>query len=164
MAPGRSQLLPCVRQRLAHTRPARRYAGIWMVATGSLYTCTVVWRPARFAVPLTPLVPSLAVFVNTFLITSLGPAAWVRFAAWLVLGLIVYVSICFQQGEPALLAYAPVAEQELVGTAADRSRGYSTSRSNPVSPRTPKDTASANVTAGTGSAFDATVVATLDES
>ena len=47
-------------------------------------------RPRSFKVPLNPLVPLLGVGSCIFLMTGLPGVTWVRFIAWLILGLIVY--------------------------------------------------------------------------
>lgn len=55
-------------------------------------------EPARhrtFKVPLSPLVPLLGVASCVFLMTGLPGITWVRFIAWLIVGLIVYFSYSF---------------------------------------------------------------------
>lgn len=47
-------------------------------------------RPRGFKVPLNPLIPLLGVASCVFLMTGLPGITWIRFIAWLVLGLIVY--------------------------------------------------------------------------
>jgi C-terminus of AA_permease len=113
-----------------------------------------------------PLLPSVAVLLNVFLITSLGPAAYIRFGVWLVLALILYVTYCLKHDTSgaAFVELVPAPEQELVDQVPDRSQGYSSSRSNPLSPRTPKDglNVSGSTNGGAGG-FSCTVDATLDE-
>lgn len=47
-------------------------------------------RPRAFKVPLSPLIPLLGVASCIFLMTGLPGITWIRFIAWLILGLIVY--------------------------------------------------------------------------
>ena len=37
-------------------------------------------------VPLVPYLPMLSVFVNVYLMMKLGPATWIRFGIWMILG------------------------------------------------------------------------------
>lgn len=43
-------------------------AVMWLGAATTLYTLPVVWRPAKFAVPLSPLTPALGMFITLHLI------------------------------------------------------------------------------------------------
>ncbi|XP_043188923.1 uncharacterized protein LOC122363559 isoform X2 [Amphibalanus amphitrite] len=43
-----------------------------------------------FKVPLVPFLPMLSVFANVYLMMKLGPATWIRFAIWMILGLAMY--------------------------------------------------------------------------
>jgi APA family basic amino acid/polyamine antiporter len=43
-----------------------------------------------FRVPLSPLVPALSVLACLYLMANLSVETWLRFLAWLVLGLLVY--------------------------------------------------------------------------
>jgi cationic amino acid transporter 3 len=45
-----------------------------------------------FKVPLVPLIPSLSIMINVFLTTKLSGQTWVRFAVWMIIGLIIYVA------------------------------------------------------------------------
>jgi APA family basic amino acid/polyamine antiporter len=62
--------------------------------------CIGVWilrhadpdRKRPFATPLVPLVPILGVLFCGFLMVSLPEVTWIRFFAWLALGLIIYFS------------------------------------------------------------------------
>jgi APA family basic amino acid/polyamine antiporter len=47
-------------------------------------------HPRAFKVPLNPLFPLLGVAACIFLMTGLPGITWIRFIAWLVLGLVVY--------------------------------------------------------------------------
>lgn len=62
------------------------------VATASLYFEPVVWTPAKFAAPLNPLTPCLGILANVILITSLGPAAWIRWAIWFLVSMAWYLT------------------------------------------------------------------------
>eukprot|EP00884_Botryococcus_braunii_P001078 jgi/Botrbrau1/10971/Bobra.0383s0025.1 len=64
---------------------------LWLAVVASLLLLPVTFRPASFQVPGSPLTPSLAVLATIHLIGSLGWQAYVRFAAWFVLSLAVYV-------------------------------------------------------------------------
>ncbi|MGW3346144.1 amino acid permease [Nonomuraea rubra] len=46
--------------------------------------------PRSFRTPWMPVVPAVGVLFSIWLITFLAPVTWLRFAAWFVLGLIVY--------------------------------------------------------------------------
>ena len=47
-------------------------------------------RPRTFRLPLMPVVPAFGVLASLFLILQLPWETWVRFAVWLVIGLIIY--------------------------------------------------------------------------
>uniref|UniRef100_A0A6I8N238 Solute carrier family 7 member 4 n=1 Tax=Ornithorhynchus anatinus TaxID=9258 RepID=A0A6I8N238_ORNAN len=46
--------------------------------------------PDTFQIPLVPLTPALSVLLNVCLMLKLSPMTWVRFAIWLLVGLLVY--------------------------------------------------------------------------
>jgi APA family basic amino acid/polyamine antiporter len=46
--------------------------------------------PRSFRTPLVPLVPLIGIAFSVWLIANLDWITWVRFAVWMVLGLIVY--------------------------------------------------------------------------
>jgi APA family basic amino acid/polyamine antiporter len=46
--------------------------------------------PRSFRVPLVPLIPALSVLASLWLMLNLPAVTWLRFAAWLVIGLVVY--------------------------------------------------------------------------
>jgi C-terminus of AA_permease len=58
---------------------------------GVMYFEPVAWTAGKFKVPLSPLSPALAVLANIFLVSSLGIAAYIRFAVWLVVSMAVYL-------------------------------------------------------------------------
>ncbi|KAJ1092006.1 hypothetical protein NDU88_005120 [Pleurodeles waltl] len=43
-----------------------------------------------FQVPFVPLLPSLSILLNTYLMLKLNYLTWVRFSVWLIIGLLVY--------------------------------------------------------------------------
>jgi hypothetical protein len=81
----------CVCNLHTTAHPPTCRAGAWLLCVLLLQFQPVVWTAANFKVPLSPLFPSLAVLANIFLISSLGSAAYIRFAIWFVLSLAVYV-------------------------------------------------------------------------
>ena len=60
--------------------------------TASFAALPKVGPVPKFAVPLTPYVPCLAIWAGLHLICSLGWKAYVRFVVWVVLGLFLYVT------------------------------------------------------------------------
>ena len=60
--------------------------------TASFAALPKVGPVPKFAVPLTPYVPCLAIWAGLHLICSLGWKAYVRFVVWVVLGLFFYVT------------------------------------------------------------------------
>lgn len=52
--------------------------------------------PRAFRTPLVPLVPAVGVAFSVWLISNLDWVTWVRFAAWMALGLIVYALFGFR--------------------------------------------------------------------
>uniref|UniRef100_T1IVD2 Cationic amino acid transporter C-terminal domain-containing protein n=1 Tax=Strigamia maritima TaxID=126957 RepID=T1IVD2_STRMM len=43
-----------------------------------------------FKVPWVPVIPALSILCNIFLLTSLDMYAWIRFAVWMVIGMLIY--------------------------------------------------------------------------
>lgn len=43
-----------------------------------------------FKVPLVPLIPTISIFANVFLMTHLKPMTWIRFIFWMLIGFLVY--------------------------------------------------------------------------
>eukprot|EP01105_Mastigella_eilhardi_P022616 TRINITY_DN558_c0_g1_i1.p4 TRINITY_DN558_c0_g1~~TRINITY_DN558_c0_g1_i1.p4 ORF type:complete len:114 (-),score=37.02 TRINITY_DN558_c0_g1_i1:906-1247(-) len=56
-----------------------------------------------FRCPLVPLVPCLGIAVNLLLCASLDKWAWLRLAAWLVVGLVLYFSYGIMQQHESTL-------------------------------------------------------------
>jgi len=48
--------------------------------------------PRPFRTPLVPLVPIAGILMNLAMMLALGWENWVRLAAWLVIGLLIYLS------------------------------------------------------------------------
>jgi APA family basic amino acid/polyamine antiporter len=54
-------------------------------------------RPRAFKTPWVPLIPLLGVLSCAYLMTGLPWVTWVRFALWLVLGIVIYMSYGFKR-------------------------------------------------------------------
>ncbi|CAI5773117.1 high affinity cationic amino acid transporter 1 [Podarcis lilfordi] len=56
----------------------------------------VIWRQPEsktklsFKVPFLPILPILSIFVNVYLMMQLDVGTWIRFAIWMVIGLLIY--------------------------------------------------------------------------
>ncbi|MBC7974732.1 MAG: amino acid permease [Myxococcales bacterium] len=73
-----------------------------MTSIGTLFAfvlvCVGVWvlrvrnpdAPRQFKTPLVPLVPILGIIVNAAMIFALGWPNWLRLAAWLAIGIVIY--------------------------------------------------------------------------
>ncbi len=58
--------------------------------------------PRPFRSPLVPFFPICGIALSMFLSTvGLGPYTWLRFAVWLVIGLVIYFAYGFRQSRPA---------------------------------------------------------------
>ncbi|KAM8960273.1 cationic amino acid transporter 4 [Pelodytes ibericus] len=72
------------------------YLLIVIFAIGFLISLFLIWvheqqtKTTTFQVPLVPLIPALSILLNVYLMLKLNYMTWVRFAVWLVLGLLVY--------------------------------------------------------------------------
>lgn len=60
--------------------------------------------PRSFRLPWMPVVPAVGVVFSLWLITFLTPLTWLRFAAWLAIGLVVYFAYSRRK---SLLAHSP---------------------------------------------------------
>ncbi|MEU7000127.1 amino acid permease [Nonomuraea sp. NPDC046570] len=55
--------------------------------------------PRSFRMPGMPVVPAIGVVFALWLITFLSPVTWLRFAAWFLLGLIIYFAYSYRHSE-----------------------------------------------------------------
>uniref|UniRef100_A0A646QGA3 Cationic amino acid transporter 4 n=1 Tax=Hemiscolopendra marginata TaxID=943146 RepID=A0A646QGA3_9MYRI len=47
-------------------------------------------QPLAFKVPFVPLIPTISIFINVFLMTHLKAMTWMRFIVWMLLGFLIY--------------------------------------------------------------------------
>ncbi|XP_075070809.1 cationic amino acid transporter 4 [Mixophyes fleayi] len=72
------------------------YLLIVVFLIGFLISVLLIWvheqqkKTATFQVPLVPLIPSLSILLNIYLMLKLNYMTWVRFTVWLAIGLFVY--------------------------------------------------------------------------
>ena len=57
--------------------------------------------PRSFRTPWMPVVPAVGIVASIWLITYLQWQTWVRFAAWFVIGVVIYFGYSYQRSEPA---------------------------------------------------------------
>ena len=68
-----------------------------------LMSMVIIWCQPQvsnintFKIPLVPFIPLLSVFLNVYMITTLGPATWVRFIVWFIIGNILKNASFFSQ-------------------------------------------------------------------
>ncbi|XP_004715270.1 high affinity cationic amino acid transporter 1 [Echinops telfairi] len=89
---------------------------LWAIflLAGSALLCTVVtviiWRQPEsktklsFKVPFLPVLPTLSIFVNVYLMMQLDQGTWVRFAVWMLVGFAIYFGYGLWHSEEASLA------------------------------------------------------------
>jgi basic amino acid/polyamine antiporter, APA family len=64
----------------------------WLLSTLSmLFSLSVLYTPTKFEVPFFPFTPALGILFNVHLIGSLGWISYVRFAVWMVIGVLIYL-------------------------------------------------------------------------
>ena len=44
----------------------------------------------NFKVPFVPLLPTVSVFINSYLMLKLSTITWIRFGVWMIIGFLVY--------------------------------------------------------------------------
>lgn len=77
-----------------------------MIMLSRLPVCRTV-PSEMFQVPLVPLIPTLSIFVNTFLMLNLSFLTWVRFTVWMTAGFFIYFSYGIWKSEGYLLKMEP---------------------------------------------------------
>ncbi|XP_061484472.1 high affinity cationic amino acid transporter 1 isoform X2 [Rhineura floridana] len=85
-----------------HGKDALKNGTTWAIAllVAHFLICfiftVVIWRQPEsktklsFKVPFLPILPILSIFVNVYLMMQLNRGTWIRFAIWMLIGLVIY--------------------------------------------------------------------------
>ncbi|XP_028815769.1 cationic amino acid transporter 3-like isoform X2 [Denticeps clupeoides] len=71
-------------------------AAVALLVILSFICVVIIWRQPQssevlaFKVPMLPVLPLAAVFVNVYLMMQLDGATWLRFAVWMLIGFLIY--------------------------------------------------------------------------